>query len=148
MKIKSMVAFAVSILLAVSLAGCSASSQESSDFTPAPDPVATEETAQGNQASPPDVSYDLPSEWTSTQRKMFDAYVLFYPQTKLMDLKGKRALMENASLICQAYDEGYARREILAAITGGSISSQMSDDWMTLSVTYFCPEHFDQQRAN
>ncbi len=130
------------------LAGCSATSQESTGFTSAPAPVATKENPADGGASVPDVSYDLPSEWTPTQRKMFDAYVLFYPQTKLMNLEGKRALMENASLICQAYDEGYSRREILAAITGGTVSSQMSDDWMTLSVTYLCPDYFDQQRAN
>lgn len=139
---------ALSVIAVTLLSGCSSPSTDATSFTSEPSPVETQQSQSEVSNSAPDVSYDIPSEWNTTERKIFDGYVLFYPQAKLMNLAGKRALMENANLICQAYSEGYSRREILAAITGGAVTSEMSDDWMTLSVTYLCPEYFDQQRAN
>lgn len=146
---KNLTSLVAGCVISISLlTGCSATDDEPPAYTPPPNAASTDSTPQETQNTAPDVSYDIPSEWNTTEKKIFDAYVLFYPETKLANLKGKRALMENAHLICQAYGEGYSRREILAAITGGAVSAQMSDDWMTLSVTYLCPEYFDQQRAD
>ena len=98
--------------------------------------------------SEPNSAENLPGEWSSTQVKIFNLFSAIYPVAGFMDLRGKRALMENSDLICQAFDEGYSRSEILDATSGAEFTSKMSDDWMTLSVTYLCPRHLDLQIGN
>lgn len=130
----------------LSLSGCVLSPEPSEQETSSVEEVApTREADTGDRSSNNSVEA-IPPEWSQTEKQIFESYVLFYPETREIDLQGKRALMDNAHLICQAYGEGYSRIEIQSAITGGSVTSQMSDDWMTLSVTYLCPEFFDLHR--
>jgi hypothetical protein len=102
-------------------------------------------TKTGDEAT---VDSDYPSEWSSTEIEIFELFTGFYPASALMDLDGKRALMDNSQLICDAYGEGYSRQEIQSATSGGAFTAEMADDWMTLSVTYLCPEFFDLQMSN
>jgi hypothetical protein len=87
----------------------------------------------------------MPPEWSNDERAMFELYGSIYQSYLRMDLGGKRALMDNAYLICEAYSQGISRIEIQRAISGGPVTPQMADDWMSLSVTYICPEFFDEQ---
>jgi len=133
-------------LFILSLSGCVLSPQAAVEETSSVEEVGPTRDTNTSDGSSNNSAETIPPEWSETEKQIFDSYVLFYPETREIDLQGKRALMENAHLICQAYGEGYSRIEIQSAITGGSVTSQMSDDWMTLSVTYLCPEFFDLQR--
>lgn len=137
------VTFAWAVTMALTLGGCSSPTPEppmpTQTFSSEPTPN-TQQPEEATKTSP-----ELPEEWTQTEVDIFNGYVSLYPFTEIMDLTGKRALMENSHLICEAYGQGYSRREIQGATTGGSMTAEMSDDWMTLSVTYLCPEYFDLQ---
>jgi hypothetical protein len=137
--VKKIIAFAAIALL---LSGCSQVPAPVTILPKNPDVTQTE-----SPGTTPDLNEQVPSEWTSTEKEIFTAYSNVYPENKVISLVGKRALMDNAHLICQAYSEGYSRQEIQAATSGGGVSTAMSDDWMTLSVTYLCPEYLDQQTA-
>lgn len=127
------------------LTGCSTKTEEPV-YTPTVDePSSTIDENSGNEAT---VDSDYPSEWSSTEIEIFELFTGFYPASALMDLDGKRALMDNSQLICDAYGEGYSRQEIQSATSGGAFTAEMADDWMTLSVTYLCPEFFDLQMSN
>jgi hypothetical protein len=138
---------AVGLLL---LSGCTAQSDGSS-ITPMPDESSStidEDTPDYTEPTEVNVDPDLPGEWSSTEVEIFNLFSSIYPATAIIDRKGKRALMDNANLICQAYGEGYSRREIQSATSWGEFTAEMSDDWMTLSVTYLCPEYLNLQTSN
>lgn len=144
---KKLLLITVGLLL---LTGCTTQSDQSS-VSPAPDETSSaidESTPDGSNSTEPNVDSDLPSEWSSTEVKIFNLFSAVYPASTIIDLSGKRALMENADLICQAFGEGYSRREIQAATSGAEFTAEMSDDWMTLSVTYLCPEYLHLQTVN
>lgn len=105
----------------------------------------TSSNGEDGQISPPRSQVEMPPEWSNDERAMFELYGSIYQSYLRMDLGGKRALMDNAYLICEAYSQGISRIEIQRAISGGPVTPQMADDWMSLSVTYICPEFFDEQ---
>jgi hypothetical protein len=146
-QMKKLVMITVGLLM---LTGCSAQSGGSS-VAPTPDETSSmidETTPDGADSGSTNVDSALPSEWTSTEVKIFNLFSSIYPSSAIMDLNGKRALMENAELICQAYGEGYSRYEIQSATSGAEFTAEMSDDWMTLAVTYLCPEYLYLQTGN
>ena len=143
----------LSIVVAVLLlTGCAGSMV--SNPAPPPSPVEPSQSTQpspGTDAEQPSASsakLEMPPEWNKDEKDIFRGFVLFYPEIARINFTGKRALMENSYLICQAYGEGFLRREIQAAISGESFSAEMADDWMALSVTYLCPEYLAIQMAN
>jgi len=132
------------------ITGCSTQSEESS-YTPMFDePSSTLDETNGDESVPvnPKVDSDYPSEWSSTEKEIFTLFVGIYPSSEIMSLYGKRALMDNSYLICEAFGDGYSRREIQAATSGGAFTAEMADDWMALSVTYLCPQYFDLQMGD
>ena len=109
------------------------------DGQPSPKPAVAVETSN------PKVDLGFPGGWSSTEKEIFTLFVDIYPASGNMSLAGKRALMDNSSLICEAYGAGYSRREIQSVTSGGAFTAAMSDDWMSLSVTYLCPQYLDLQ---
>lgn len=90
-----------------------------------------------------------PPEWTDDETSVWKLMSELYPEVKVLDLEGKRALLRMPHDICLSYDEGYTRKEIAAVMSAsGSTNSAFNDDLMTLGVTYFCPEFFDLQMAD
>ena len=86
-----------------------------------------------------------PSEWTQLEAQTFNAFTKVYKSTANMPTEGKRALMDNAYLICKAFSENYSRSQIQAVTTGDYFTAAMADDWMTLSVSAFCPKYMSKQ---
>jgi hypothetical protein len=92
------------------------------------------------------LSDQQPPEWTDDDKAIWNFLSEVYPEIKVLDLEGKRALLSMPHDICLSYDEGYTRKEIAQVMAqSGSTNSAFNDDLMTLGVTYFCPEHMDSQ---
>lgn len=124
---KSSYLFALS-LLAIGLTSCAVNTSESGN-----EPATT-------------LADQLPPEWTDDERSIWKVMSATHPEVKVLDLRGKRALMTMPHDVCVAYDEGYSRKEIASVLTSsGSVSSAFNDDLMTLGVTYFCPQHMESQ---
>jgi hypothetical protein len=134
------------------LSGCSIAPQSNLNTQQGPvePPASSQPTpdSDDNQTKSSPATLKMPPEWNKKEKDIFKGFVLFYPEVSEINLDGKRALMENSYLICQAYEEGYLRREIQAAISGGAFSAAMADDWMALSVTYLCPEYLSIQMSD
>lgn len=146
------------LLLTSTLTGCGAQPVDSSnEQTPIEESTPQETNSPETSSSPQKPTEQegtiensvpgsaLPPEWSNDEREMFELYASIYKSNQGISLEGKRALMDNAYLICDAYSQGFSRLEIQSATSGGSVTPQMADDWMTLSVTYICPEFFDEQ---
>lgn len=115
------------------------------------EPSRTPSSAPDNKSVSPSqkpANLDMPSEWTSDERSIYKGFVLFHPEIARIDFTGKRALVRNSHIICEAYNDGFSRREIQSAMSGPGFGSEMADDWMTLSVTYLCPQYMNAQLGN
>ena len=94
---KRIATLAVGLML---LTGCTAPSEDSS-LAPTPtdsSPSVDESTLDDTELNQPSVDSGTPSEWSSTEVKMFNLFSAIYPSSAIMDLNGKRALMENSEL--------------------------------------------------
>lgn len=140
-KVRAYVGLAIISLL---VSGCSSSSAEES--TSVPTPQSSKSSASESSSSSANVTPELPGEWSSDELKIWNLFSQIHPEVKIINLAGKRALLDMTHNICEAYDEGFSRVEIASVMNSrGSSDAAFNDDLMTLGVTYFCPQHMSKQ---
>lgn len=133
--------FAVACLL---LSGCASTSMSSEESVSAPESNQSNSSIESSGSE--NLTTDLPAEWSSDEIQIWNLFSQIHPEVKIISDVGKRALIASTHNICEAYDEGYSRIEISSVMSSnGTSNAEFNDDLMTLSVTYFCPQHMSEQ---